>query len=202
MADKKDAVTNEEAVSNDENNDQVVEEESENAESSPEQEPEEELTEEEKLSRRVAELEDKLLRAAAEFENFKKRMARNYENMTRMASERILLDLLEVADSFERALEHMDKKTDLKAFREGTELIFGQMTTLLDKYEVTPIVALGEKFDPNLHEAMMQVPSEDYEEGLVAIEMSKGYRLGQHVLRHAKVGVSMGVVDEKKKDEK
>ena len=203
MADKKDAVTEEDAVPGDNNQEQtdsdsVEKEIGESQELSSEQE--EELTEEEKLSGRVAELEDKLLRAAAEFENYKKRMARNYENMTRTASERILHELLEVVDSFERALEHTDEKTDLAGFREGTELIFNQMTALLDKHDVTPIAAVGEEFDPSLHEAMMQVPSEEYEEGVVAVEVCKGYRHGQHVLRHTKVGVSSGPPKDDKED--
>jgi len=151
-----------------------------------------ELTEEERLKQRVAELEDKLLRSAAEFENYKKRVARQYEEIIRTANDKILLELLEVVDNFERALQHNSNDSDAKAFRQGIELIFNQMTGLLKKYDITPIEAMGKPFDPELHEALMQIPSDEHEDGVVAMEVSKGYRQGDRVLRHSKVGVSNG----------
>ena len=156
---------------------------------------EEELCEEEKLRNQVAELEDKLLRSAAEFDNYKKRVARQYEDMVRTAGESLIGELLEVVDNFERALNHTEEDTDFDAFREGTKLIFNQMMNLLKKYDVTPIEALGQPFDPNLHEAMMQIESDEYDEGVVAVEMSRGYRQGTRVIRHSKVGVSSGKKD-------
>ncbi|MEA2030575.1 MAG: nucleotide exchange factor GrpE [candidate division Zixibacteria bacterium] len=176
----------------------------ENAESVSESEEvtEPELSEEERLSKRVVELEDKLLRSAAEFENYKKRMAHNYENLVQSASENILTEILGIVDNFERAFEHNNENTDFEAFKKGTELILNQMIDLLKKHNVTPIVALGEKFDPNLHEALMQVPSDEQEDGIVAMEISKGYRYGQRVLRHAKVGVSSGKSEKSEKSEK
>ncbi len=155
----------------------------------------EELGEEEKLQLQVAELEDKLLRSAAEFDNYKKRVARQYEDMVRLASESMLGELLEVIDNFERALNHTEEDTDFDAFREGTKLIFSQMMNLLKKYDVTPIEAIGQPFDPNLHEAMMQIESDEFDDGVVAIEVAKGYRQGQRVIRHSKVGVSSGKKD-------
>ena len=157
----------------------------------------EELCEEEKLRLQVAKLEDKLLRSAAEFDNYKKRVARQYEDMVRLASESMLGELLEVIDNFERALNHTEEDTDFDAFREGTKLIFSQMMNLLKKYDVTPIEAIGQPFDPNLHEAMMQIESDEFDDGVVAIEVTKGYRQGQRVIRHSKVGVSSGKKDNK-----
>jgi molecular chaperone GrpE len=154
--------------------------------------PEEELCEEERLKQQIEELEDKHLRLAAEFDNYKKRMTRQYEEIMRFANDRILLELLEVVDNFERALHHGNDNTDFETFRKGTELIFSQITTLLGKHDISPIEALGKPFDPNLHEAVMPVESEDYPEGVVAVEMSKGYMKGDRVLRHSKVGVSKG----------
>lgn len=156
------------------------------------EEKQDELTEEERLKQRVAELEDKLLRSAAEFENYKKRVARQYEEIIRTANDKILLELLEVVDNFERALQHNSNDSDAKAFRQGIELIFNQMTGLLKKYDITPIEAMGKPFDPELHEALMQIPSDEHEDGVVAMEVSKGYRQGDRVLRHSKVGVSNG----------
>ena len=157
----------------------------------------EELGEEEKLRLQVAKLEDKLLRSAAEFDNYKKRVARQYEDMVRLASESMLGELLEVVDNFERALNHTEEDTDFDAFREGTKLILSQMMNLLKKYDVTPIEAIGQPFDPNLHEAMMQIESDEFDDGVVAIEVTKGYRQGQRVIRHSKVGVSSGKKDNK-----
>jgi len=154
--------------------------------------PEEKLTEEERLRLEVAELEDRLLRAQAEFENYKKRNARQYESIVQSANERLLLEILEIVDSFERAFEHADKKSKLDSLTKGIEMIHGQMLDLLDKHGVVAIEAIGEPFDPRLHEALMQVASDEYDEGAVAVEMSKGYRQGERVLRYSKVGVSTG----------
>lgn len=153
----------------------------------------EELSEEEKLRVRCEDTEDKYLRLAAEFENFKKRMARQREEIARTANDRILFDLLEVLDSFERALSHSEN-SDYDSYRKGTELILAQIKDLLVRREVTVIEAIGNIFDPNLHEAMMQVASDEHEEGIVAVEIARGYRQGKRVLRHSKVGVSKGKV--------
>jgi len=164
----------------------------EDAQVADETQPEEEPCEEERLQQHIEELEDKHLRLAAEFDNYKKRMARQYEETMRSANDRILLELLEVVDNFERALHHENDNTDFETFRKGTELIFSQITALLGKYDIMPIEALGKPFDPNLHEALMPIESEDYPEGTVAVEVSKGYLQGDRVLRHSKVGVSKG----------
>ena len=152
----------------------------------------EELSEEEKLRQRVDELEDKLLRTAAEFDNYKKRTVRRYDEMIRSAADNVLLELLGVIDNFERALEHSKDDTDSGALRQGTEMIYNQMRGLLTKYSITEIEAIGQPFDPALHDAMMQVDTDEYDEGVVALEMSKGYLCGDRVLRHSKVGVSSG----------
>ncbi|MFQ6008069.1 MAG: nucleotide exchange factor GrpE [Candidatus Zixiibacteriota bacterium] len=165
---------------------------------------EEKLSEEDQLKKQLAELEDKLLRTAAEFENYKKRMARQFEDIVRTANDKILVDLLEVVDNFERALKHSDNRannTDVESLRKGMELTFNQMTDLLNKYNVVPIESVGKPFDPNLHEALMQVESDEYPEGIVAVEMSKGYKQGDRVLRHSKVAVSKGKPEEEQQDD-
>ncbi len=129
-------------------------------------------------------------------------MARRYEEIMRSANDRILLELLEVVDNFERALHHENDDTDFETFRKGTELIFSQITALLGKYDISPIEALGKPFDPNLHEAVMPIESEDYPEGVVAVEVSKGYLQGDRVLRHSKVGVSKGKPKDKEEGRK
>jgi len=153
---------------------------------------EEELSVEDALRAQVGELEDKLLRLAAEFDNYRKRISRQYEDMVRSANDSLVLQLLEVVDNFERALNHTKDDTDFESFYKGTELILNQMVDLLRKHDITPIEAVGRPFDPNLHEAMMQIESDEHDEGMVAVEMAKGYRQGQRVIRHSKVGVSAG----------
>jgi len=153
-------------------------------------EPESELTEEEKLAARVAELDDRLLRTVAEFDNFKKRTARRFEEIVRTANDQLMLELLDVVDNFERALDQSDGQKSDKAYREGMKLIYDQLTALLSRYEVSPIEAVGKPFDPHLHDAVLQVESDEHPEGTVALELAKGYRQGERVLRHSKVGVA------------
>ena len=126
----------------------------------------------------------------ADFDNYKKRQARLYDDLRRTANDGLLADVLDIVDNFERALEHANGQTDIDAFREGTQLIYNQMRDLMNRYKVEPIEALGKPFDPNLHEAMMKVPTDEYDEGIVAMEINRGYKHGDRVLRHSKVGVA------------
>jgi len=142
------------------------------------------------LKQKIAELEDKLLRQHAEFENYKKRQARLLDDMARSQRERTLSDLLEIVDNFERALKHAEEEGDKGPLREGTEMIYNQMRGFLERYDVKPIEAVGHEFDPNLHEAMMQVETAEYDPGLIAVEITRGYTIGDRVLRHSKVGVA------------
>lgn len=174
----------------------VTEGEAEGPTEAEPEEVEEELTVEEKLERQAAETADKLLRVMADFDNYKKRQARLYDDLRRTANDSLLADVLEIVDNFERALEHANGQTDLDAFRDGTQLIYNQMRDLLTRYKVEPIEALGKPFDPNLHEAMMQVPTDEFAEGTVAMEISKGYKHGDRVLRHSKVGVAAPLASE------
>ncbi|HUV30244.1 MAG TPA: nucleotide exchange factor GrpE [Acidobacteriota bacterium] len=151
-----------------------------------------ELSEEEKLRARVEELEDQLLRAMADLDNFRKRSARRIQDVAASANDRLIGELLEVVDNFERSFEHAEEAANAEAIRQGTRMVYAQMKDLLGKYEVRPIEALGRTFDPRYHEALMQVDSDEYDEGLVAMEVSRGYMIGDRVLRHAKVGVSRG----------
>ncbi|MBK7141116.1 MAG: nucleotide exchange factor GrpE [bacterium] len=144
------------------------------------------------LKAKVAELEDKLLRMAAEHDNYRKRMARQQDELIRAANDRVFSELLEVMDNFERALQHAKEDASPNAVLTGTEMIYGQLISLLTKHGITPIEAIGKPFDPQLHEAMMQTSSDEYPEGTVALEMGKGYQQGSRVIRHSKVGVSKG----------
>ena len=151
---------------------------------------------------KVLQLEEERLRAMADLENYKKRMVRQFEDVIRSANDKLLGELLEIVDNLERALQNSGVDaatggTDATTFRKGIELIYGQVTEFLSRYDVRPIESLGKPFDPVFHEALMQVDSDEYDEGVVAVEISKGYMLGKRVLRHTKVAVSKGEPEEK-----
>ena len=138
----------------------------------------------------AAEYYDRYLRLAADFENYKKRIAREVAHRVQEANGGLMSKLVPVLDNFERALNHSEEETDFESFRKGVEMIFEQMKAVLEKEGLVPIDAVGQPFDPNLHEAMMQMESEEYETGTVMEEVEKGYKLNDRVLRHSKVTVS------------
>lgn len=136
--------------------------------------------------------EDRFLRLAAEFDNYKKRSVRQYAQIIKSAEEQLIAELTEVLDNLERALDPEHRDARLEEFVKGVDLIYGQFKAVLEKRGLTRIVAVGEPFDPEKHEAMVQINSDDVPEGYVAGEVSPGYMLGERVLRHSKVMVSGG----------
>jgi molecular chaperone GrpE len=144
------------------------------------------------LKQKLNDAEDRMLRVAAEYENYRKRMARQQDELLKTANDRLFGELIEVVDNFERALQHAKEESNAGAILAGTEMIYNQLISLLTKNGVSPIDALGKPFDPQLHEAMMQVDSDKYSDGIVAVELGKGYQQGNRVIRHSKVGVSRG----------
>nr|MBN2277724.1 nucleotide exchange factor GrpE [candidate division Zixibacteria bacterium] len=140
-------------------------------------------------------LEDRYLRLAAEFDNYKKRMARQYAELTKQANENLISELLEVIDNFERALKAASESADFKALLAGTEMIYTSLYGIMEKAGLTPIDAVGQPFNPDLHEAMLQIDSDEYPEGVVAQEIARGYRLNGRVIRYSRVVVSRGTGD-------
>jgi molecular chaperone GrpE len=136
---------------------------------------------------------DKMMRLAAEFDNYKKRSAKEYENIRKYAAENLLKELLPIVDNFERAIESANESKDFDSFIEGVKLILNQMINLLEKEGVTMIKSVGEIFDPNVHEAVMHVASDEYPENVVVQELQKGYILKDRVVRPAMVSVSKGL---------
>ena len=135
-------------------------------------------------------LKDQLLRARAEFDNYRKRTAREMEHVRKTAAEALILALLPGLDNLERALEHAPEGTN--GFAEGVAMVRDQFQDVLAARGVEPIPALGEPFDPNVHEAMSHLPSDTCPADHVMTEYERGYRIGNHVLRPAKVVVSSG----------
>ena len=140
----------------------------------------------------VEDYHDRYLRLAAEFDNFRKRSAREFGNLVIAAERDLIGDLTEVLDNFERALNADHKGESAEEFAKGVALIRDQLWDVLGRRGLKRMEALGSPFDPEAHDALLRMPSEEYDEGVVAQEVSPGYRLGEKVLRHAKVIVSQG----------
>ena len=146
------------------------------------------------LAREEAEMyKDRWTRLAAEFDNYKKRRAREFEMLIKSASEDVIRDLLPILDGVDRALAHSENgDTESEGFREGVKMIMEQFPRVLYNRNLNEIDTVGKPFDPTVHEALMQVPSETYDAGIVSDVVEKGYCLGDKVLRPAKVVVSQG----------
>jgi molecular chaperone GrpE len=132
-------------------------------------------------------LQDRLLRMAAEFDNYRKRIDRERREQSEAAAESILLDLLPIVDDLERALEAAEEHEEAK-LEEGVRLVHRQLAAALQREGLAEIETSG-KFDPHVHEALLSQPS-DADEGNVIEVLQKGYRLGDRVLRPARVVVS------------
>ena len=132
------------------------------------------------------------MRLVAEFDNFRKRSAREFGDLVISAERDLIGDLTGVLDNFERALNADHQGESVDEFAKGVALIRDQFWNVLERRGLKRMEALGNPFDPEAHDALMRMPSDEYDEGLVAQEVSAGYRLGEKVLRHAKVIVSQG----------
>jgi len=143
------------------------------------------------LSAEKAELNDRFLRLYSEFENYKKRTNKEKTDLIATASEKVISGLLPVVDDFERAIQHNQNIEEITVLKEGFELIYNKLLTLLKRFEVEEIIALGETFDTDLHEAITHFPAQNEEEkGKVMDVTQKGYKLKDKVIRFAKVVVA------------
>jgi molecular chaperone GrpE len=136
------------------------------------------------------ELKDQKLRIAAEFENFRRRNISEKSDWIKNANQRIVLELCDVTDNFERAL-HSETEKNLEGFTKGIELIFQQLQNVLKKENVEKIEAMEYEFDPNFHEALAHIPSE-LEENKIAAVIQNGYKMNDKVIRPVRVAVSNG----------
>ena len=142
-----------------------------------------------KKDEQIEELNDKLKRQMAEFDNFRKRTEKEKTQMYDMGAKSIIEKILPVIDNFERGLAAVPEEQREDAFVVGMDKIYKQMLTELDASGVKPIEAVGQEFDPNFHNAVMQVESEEYDSGVVAQELQKGYMYKDSVVRHSMVAV-------------
>ena len=140
------------------------------------------------LEEKVAELEDRTKRQMAEFENFRKRTEKEKSQMFETGAKSVVEKILPVIDNFERGLASIEPDNK-DSFYEGMCMIHKQMLSELEKIGVTPIEAIGKEFDPNFHNAVMQVESDEFESGVVAQELQKGYMYRESVVRYSMVAV-------------
>ena len=128
------------------------------------------------------------LREKADLDNFRKRLIKDKEDAVQFANQRLLRELVQINDNLERALE--TPNASLESLKEGVKLIQKQFASFLKNQKVEPIEAMGKPFDPNLHEVMTQLESEEHDEGTVIQEYSKGYTLNGRILHSSKVVTS------------
>lgn len=148
---------------------------------------------EEQLEAARAEAEDykdRWMRSQAEFANARKRMEKQRLETFNLATNEVLMKLLPVLDDFERAMESVPDEISNNSWFEGMQLVQRKLNTILEHFNVEPIEAVGALFDPNLHEAISQEPSDEYESGVVIRELQKGYQSGDRVLRPSLVTVA------------
>lgn len=138
----------------------------------------------------IAQLEDKVKRQLAEFENFRNRSEKEKHAMFETGAKSVIEKILPVVDNFERGLATVPEEKQEDPFVDGMNRVYRQLLTELENIGVKPIEAVGQEFDPNLHNAVMQAESDEYESGVVAQELQKGYTYHDSVVRHSMVAVT------------
>ena len=139
------------------------------------------------LNKDLQEKKDRLLRLQADFDNFRRRSAKEREEISAVVTQNFCKDMLPLLDNFERAMAAETK--DVEAFQKGVEMIFTQFQEILKKNGLEHIEAIGQKFDPNFHQAVMRVEDPDKEDDTVAQELQKGYMVKGRVIRPSMVQV-------------
>ncbi len=138
----------------------------------------------------IGQLEDKVKRQLAEFENFRNRSEKEKQAMFETGAKSVIEKILPVVDNFERGLATVPEEKKEDPFVDGMTRVYKQLLTELENIGVKPIEAVGKEFDPNLHNAVMQAESEEYESGVIAQELQKGYTYRDSVVRHSMVSVT------------
>ena len=191
----------EEAAAEETSGEDSEETEAENAEGDPEEKSkswaekraakkqEKKDKKEDAYKEQISQLEDKVKRQLAEFENFRNRTEKEKSAMYETGARSVIEKVLPVIDNFERGLATVPEEQKEDPFVDGMNRIYKQLLTELENIGVKPIEAVGCEFDPNLHNAVMQVESEEYDSGVVAQELQKGYTYRDTVVRHSMVAV-------------
>ena len=144
----------------------------------------------EKLTAELEDLNQKFLRVAADFENYKRRTNLEREDLLKYSNAKLIGELLPVIDNFQLGLKNASPSPEVQNFLKGMEMIYTQLVSLLEKEGLQKIEAVGQPFDPNQHEAVMQVPDDSVDDDTVVEELRAGYQYKDKVLRPAMVKVS------------
>lgn len=142
------------------------------------------------LQKELDELKQQYVRLAADFDNYRKRQEQERENLIKYGTESALKNMLSVLDNFERGQKALENVEDCEKVKESFNLVHKQVCEALTKMGLEEIKAIGEEFDPNFHEAVMQTPTTEHKEHTVIAELQKGYKLGEKVLRPTLVNVA------------
>lgn len=145
-------------------------------------------TKEELLEKELAEKNDQFMRVCAEYDNFRKRSQKEKQDIYSSSRADVIKELLPILDNIDRAQEN--KEASFEDYKKGIDLIFGQFAQLLEKNGVESFGARGDEFDPNIHNAVMTVEDETLGENTVAQVFTKGYKLGDRIIREAVVQVA------------
>ena len=143
-----------------------------------------------KVTQERNDFKDQLLRTMADFQNFRKRVRDEQRQIEERANERLIVDLLPVLDNFERAIAGMEAGSTLDAVMDGVRAIDRQFRAILDQQKVQRVKSVGQPFDPEHHDALALVESTEHEEGTILEEVESGYKIGDRVIRPARVRVS------------
>jgi len=142
------------------------------------------------LTKLAEENQQRYLRAQADFDNFRRRTAKEKEDLAQYASMKLISNLLPIVDNFERAIAASAENNNYESLAKGVDMIFRQLMQTLEQEGLSAMAAVGQPFNPEFHQAIMQVESEEHEEGVVVEEVQKGYMMKEKVLRPAMVKVS------------
>ena len=147
----------------------------------------------EQLEKEHETLKSQYVRIAADFDNFRKRQSRDQDDLKVQLVSKALTAILPIVDNFERARQQLSPETDeAKALHRSYQGLYKQLVEVLKQQGVAPMRVIGQQFDPNLHEAVLREPNEEFNEDFIVEELQRGYHLEGKVLRHALVKVSMG----------
>ncbi len=188
-----DAAETEETVEGEVETEEATQDNQEEAEAAEEEKPKKSFfgkkEKKDKKDEQIEALTDQVKRQMAEFDNFRKRTEKEKTQMYEIGAKSIIEKILPVVDNFERGLATIPEEEKGSPFAEGMSMIYKQLMTELESAGVKPIEAVGTEFNPDFHNAVMQVESEEYESGVVAQELLKGYMYRDTVVRHSMVAV-------------
>lgn len=173
----------------DEENKQTEEVKAEQEDTNAEETPEE-TKQDSDLQEKYDKLNQQYIRLAADFDNYRKRQEQERESLIKYGTENALKNLLAVLDNFERGRKALENVEDCEKVKESFNLVHKQVCEVLTKLGLEEIKAIGEEFDPNFHEAVMQTPTSEHPEHTVITELQKGYKVGDKVLRPTLVNVA------------